>query len=199
MEAAGAAAEVPAGAVAEVPARCLRFFNYTEEAYDGAISNQQVKHGATLAAKYKGARFYGEDVREGTYYRIRADLVSWAGKKGGSWRATCGEVPSGGPSEGPVEDKKRPGEHDPEVYNINGTLHGMITEADQAPGMAMEARRGRGRGRGRGKGGRKLPWHSAEMAQHRGKVATCGVDERKRATHNRNRDFLLPFPCLFVV
>ena len=33
-----------------------RFHNYIEEAHDGAISNQKVEHGATLAAKYKGIR-----------------------------------------------------------------------------------------------------------------------------------------------
>ena len=42
-----------------------RFKNYTEEARDGAISNQKVEHGATLVAKYKGIRFYDEDAGEG--------------------------------------------------------------------------------------------------------------------------------------
>ena len=49
-------------------------------------------------------------------------------------------MPPGGPSEGPVEDIERPDEYDPGVYIINGTLHGMITAADQAPGVVMEAR-----------------------------------------------------------
>ena len=87
-----------------------RFKNYIEEAHDGVISNQKVEHGATLVAKYKGIRFYDEDAGEGTYYRIRADLFSWAGKRRGGWLATCDEVPSGGPSEDPVEDIERPDE-----------------------------------------------------------------------------------------
>jgi len=35
---------------------------------------------------------------------------------------------------------ERPDEHDPEVYITNGTLHDMITAADQALGVVMEAR-----------------------------------------------------------
>jgi len=31
------------------------------------ISNQKVKHGAALVAKYKGIRFFDEDVGKGTY------------------------------------------------------------------------------------------------------------------------------------
>jgi len=46
----------------------------------------------------------------------------------------------GGPSEDPVEDIGRSDEYDREVYIINGTLHGMITAADQAPGVVVEAR-----------------------------------------------------------
>ena len=117
-----------------------RFKNYIEEAHDGAISNQKVEHGATLAAKYKGIRFHDEDAGEGTYYRIRADLFSWAGKRRGGWLATCDEMPPGDPSEDPVEDIEHSDECDSEVHIINGTFHGMITAADQAPGMVMEAR-----------------------------------------------------------
>ena len=117
-----------------------RFKNYIGEAHDGVISNQKVEHGATLVAKYKGIRFYDEDAGEGTYYRIRADLLSWAGKRRGGWLATCDEMPSGDPSEDPVEDTERSDEYDPEVYIINGTLHDMITAADQAPGVVVEAR-----------------------------------------------------------
>ena len=104
------------------------------------ISNQKVEHGATLAAKYKGIRFYDEGAGEGTYYRIRADLLSWAGKRHGGWLATCNEMPSGDPSEDPAEDTERPDEYGPEVRIISGTLHGMITAADQAPGVVVEAR-----------------------------------------------------------
>ena len=43
-----------------------RFKNYIGEAHDGAIPNQKAEHGATLAAKYKGIRFYDEDAGEGT-------------------------------------------------------------------------------------------------------------------------------------
>ena len=117
-----------------------RFKNYIEEAHEGVISNQKVEHGATLVAKYKGIRFYDEDAGEGSYYRIRADLFSWAGKRRGGWLATCDEMPSGDPSEDPVEDIERSDEYDPEVYIINGTLHDMITAADQAPGVVVEAR-----------------------------------------------------------
>ena len=98
-----------------------------------------MEHGATLVAQYKGIRFY-EDAGEGSYYRIRADLFSWAGKRCGGWLATCDEMPSGDPSEDPVEDIGRSDEYDREVYIINGTLHGMITAADQAPGVVVEAR-----------------------------------------------------------
>ena len=94
-----------------------------------------MEHGATPAAKYKGIRFYDEGAGEGTYYRIRADLFSWAGKRRGGWLATCDEMPSDGPSEDPVEDIERS-----EVYIINGALHDMTTAADQAPGVVMEAR-----------------------------------------------------------
>ena len=117
-----------------------RFKNYIEEAHDGVISNQKMEHGTTLVAKYKGIRFYDEGAGEGTYYRIRADLLSWAGKRRGGWLATCDEMPSGDPSEDPVEDTERSDEYDPEVYIINGTLHDMITAADQAPGVIVEAR-----------------------------------------------------------
>ena len=96
--------------------------------------------GATLVAKYKGIRLYDEDAGEGPYYRIRADLFSWAGKRRGGWLATYDEVPSGDPSEGPVEDIERSDKYDPEVYITNSTLHDMITAADQAPGVVLEAR-----------------------------------------------------------
>ena len=46
----------------------------------------------------------------------------------------------GRPLRGPVEDIVRFDEYDPEVYIINGTLHDMITAADQAPGVVVEAR-----------------------------------------------------------
>ena len=95
------------------------FKNYIEEAHDGVISNHEAEHGATLVAKYKGLRFYDEDAGEGTYYRIRADLFSWAGKKRGGWLATCDEMPSGGPSKDPVEDIERSDEYDPEAYIID--------------------------------------------------------------------------------
>ena len=49
-------------------------------------------------------------------------------------------MPSGGPSEDPAEDIERPDEYDPEVHIINGTLHDMITAADQAPVVIVEAR-----------------------------------------------------------
>ena len=101
-----------------------------------------MEHGATLVAKYKGTRFYDEGAGEGTYYRIRAGLFSWVGKRRGGWLATCDEMPSGDPSEDPVEDVDvgRSDEYDPEVYIINATLHYMITAADQSPGVVMEAR-----------------------------------------------------------
>jgi hypothetical protein len=73
-------------------------------------SNRKAEHGAKLVAKYKGIRFFDEDIGEGTYYRIRADRFSWVGKRGGGWLATCDKMPSGGPSEGPAEDKERTGE-----------------------------------------------------------------------------------------
>jgi len=49
-------------------------------------------------------------------------------------------MPLGDPSEDPVEDIGRSDEYDREVYITNGTLHGMITAADQAPGVVVEAR-----------------------------------------------------------
>ena len=49
-------------------------------------------------------------------------------------------MPSGGPSEGPVEDIERSDEYGPEVHITIGTLHGMITAADQAPVVIVEAR-----------------------------------------------------------
>ena len=49
-------------------------------------------------------------------------------------------MPSGDPSEDPAGDIERSDEHDPEVYIVNGTLHNMITAADQAPGLVVEAR-----------------------------------------------------------
>jgi len=95
-----------------------RFHYYTEEAHDGAISNKKAEHEATLVAKYKGIRFYDEgagEVFKGTYYRIRADLFEWAGKRSGGWLDTCGEMPYGDPSEDPFEDIECPDELDPEV------------------------------------------------------------------------------------
>ena len=44
------------------------------------------------------------------------------------------------PPEDPAVDTERSDEYDPEVYIINGTLHDMITAADQAPGVVVEAR-----------------------------------------------------------
>ena len=78
-----------------------------------------MEHGATLVAKYKGICFYDEDAGEGSYYRIRADLFSWAGKRRGGWLATCDEMQSGDPSEDPVEDIERSDEYDPEAYIID--------------------------------------------------------------------------------
>jgi hypothetical protein len=112
-----------------------QFYNFTEEAHEGLISNQEVEHGGTLVARYKDIRFFDEDIGEGTYHRIRADRFSLVGKRGGGWLATCDEMPSDGPSEGPAEDKERTDEHDPEVYIINGVLHTMIAAAAQAPGV----------------------------------------------------------------
>jgi hypothetical protein len=57
-------------------ATARRFYIFIEEAHEGVISNQEVEHGATLVAKYKGIRFFDEDIGEGTYYRIRADRFS---------------------------------------------------------------------------------------------------------------------------
>jgi len=100
---------------------------------------QKAEHGATLVAKYKGIRFFDEDIGEGTHYRVRADRFSWVGKRAGGWLATHGEMPSDGPSEDPAEDKERADEYDPEVYIINGVLHTMIAAAAQAPGVIMVA------------------------------------------------------------
>ena len=72
-----------------------------------------MEHGATLVAKYKGIRFYDEGAGEGTYYRIRADLFSWAGKRSGGWLATCDKMPPGDPFEDPVEEIERSDEYDP--------------------------------------------------------------------------------------
>ena len=71
-----------------------------------------MEHGATLVAKYKGTRFFDEDIGEGTYHRIRAGRFSWVGKRGGGWLATCSEMPSDGPSEDPAGDKERTDEQD---------------------------------------------------------------------------------------
>ena len=49
-------------------------------------------------------------------------------------------MPSGDPSGDPVEDTERPDEYSPEVRIISSTPHGMITAADQAPGVVVEAR-----------------------------------------------------------
>ena len=84
-----------------------QFYNFIEEAHENVISNQKVEHGATLVAKYKGIRIFDEDIGEGTYYRIRADRFSWVGKRAGGWLATCDEMPSDDPSEGPSDDKER--------------------------------------------------------------------------------------------
>ena len=48
-------------------------------------------------------------------------------------------MPSGDPSEDPVEDIERSDKYDPEV-NIINAVHDMITAADQAPGVVKEAR-----------------------------------------------------------
>ena len=101
--------------------------------------DQKAEHGATLVTNYKGVRFFDEDIGEGTYYRIRADRFSWVGKRAGGWLATCGEMPSDGPSVDPVEDKERTGEYDPEVHAINGVLRTVIAAAAQAPYVIMEA------------------------------------------------------------
>ena len=52
------------------------------------INNQKVENGATLLAKYKGIRFFDADIEGGTYYRVRSDQFTWAGKRAGGWLAT---------------------------------------------------------------------------------------------------------------
>ena len=116
-----------------------RFYNYLEDAHTDVTNNQKVENGATLVAKYKGIRFFDADIQGGTYYRIRSDHFTWAGKRAGGWLATCDEMPSSDPSEDPADDKERSVEYDPEVYLINVELHRMIGEADQAAGIIMEA------------------------------------------------------------
>ena len=116
-----------------------RFYNYLEDAHTDVINNQKVENGATLVAKYKGIRFFDADIEGGTYYRIRSDHFTWAGKRAGGWLATCDEMPSSDPSEDPADDKGRSVEYDPEVYVINVELHRMIGEADQAADIIMEA------------------------------------------------------------
>ena len=108
-------------------------------AHTDVANNQKVENGAALVAKYKGIRFFDAGIEGGTYYRVRSDQCTWAGKRAGGWLATCDEMPSSGPSEDPAEDKKRSDEHDPEVYVINVELHRMIVEVDQAACIIMEA------------------------------------------------------------
>jgi hypothetical protein len=61
-----------------------RLYNFTEEAHEDVTSNQKVEHGATLDAKYKCIRFFGEDAGEGTYHRIRAGrFLCWASQPPG--------------------------------------------------------------------------------------------------------------------
>ena len=103
------------------------------------INNQKVENGATLVAKYKGTHFFDAGIAGGTYYRVRSDQFTWAGKRAGGWLATCDEMPSSGPSEDPVEDKERSDEQYPELYVINAELHRMIVEVDQAACIIMEA------------------------------------------------------------
>ena len=89
------------------------------------INNQKVENGAALVAKYKGIRFFDAGIEGGTYYRVRSDQCTWAGKRAGGWLATCDGMPSSGPSEDPAEDME------PEMYVANEGLHAMITAADQ--------------------------------------------------------------------
>ena len=100
--------------------------------------NQKAEHGATPVAKYKGTRFFDEDIGEDKCYRIRADRFSWVGKRPGGWLATCDEMLSDNPSETFAENKERTDEYDPEVCMINGVLHTMIATGAQAPGVIME-------------------------------------------------------------
>ena len=79
------------------------------------INNQKVENGATLVAKYNGICFFDEDIEGGTYYRIRSDHFTWAGKRAGGCLATCDEMPSSDPSEDPADNKERSVENDPEV------------------------------------------------------------------------------------
>jgi len=108
-------------------------------AHTDVANNQKVENGAALVAKYKGIRFFDAGIEGGTYYRVRSDQCTWAGKRAGGWLATCDEMPSSGPSEDPAEDKERSSEYDPEEYVINVELHRIIVEADQTAGIIMEA------------------------------------------------------------
>ena len=70
-----------------------RFYNYFEDAHTDVINNQKVENGATLVAKYKGTHFFDAGIEGGTYYRVRSDQFTWAGKRAGGWLATCDEMP----------------------------------------------------------------------------------------------------------
>jgi len=54
-----------------------------EEAHEDVISNQKAEHGVRPVAKFKGIRFFDEDIGEGKCYRIRVDQFSWVGKRPG--------------------------------------------------------------------------------------------------------------------
>ena len=63
------------------------------------MNNQMAENGAKLVAKYKGIHFFDADIGTGgTYYRIRSEQFTWAGKRAGGWLATCDEMPSSDPS-----------------------------------------------------------------------------------------------------
>ena len=115
-----------------------RFYNYFEDAHTDVINNQKVENGATLVAKYKGTHFFDAGIEGGTYYRVRSDQFTWAGKRAGGWLATYDEMPSSDPSKDPAEDKGRSDEYDPEVYIISSVLHTITAAAAQAPGSIME-------------------------------------------------------------
>ena len=113
-------------------------------AHTDVANNQKVENGAALVAKYKGIRFFDAGIEGGTYYRVRSDQCTWAGKRAGGWLATCSEMPSSGPSEDAVKRplrgprgrrgalrRARPGG----VRDQRGT----IVEVDQAAGIIMEA------------------------------------------------------------
>jgi|GEM_PF-3230808 hypothetical protein len=98
---------------------------------------------ASLLRKYKGIRFFDEEIGCcGTYYRIRSDSFKWhvieEGKKKGVWAVSCDIMTTGCPSTDPDHDIEITADCEPEDYFINKELHDMIELTVQADGVELE-------------------------------------------------------------